>query len=93
MKNKKLYTLLEQNDTQELHLFNSWKDENGTCKVESNSLCNGMHFSEKADTPLFVCEDEENTRILCATRGRALCEKCIAQLYKSEKAAHLDLSL
>ncbi|WP_430814790.1 hypothetical protein [Carboxylicivirga sp. RSCT41] len=93
MKNKKLYTLLEQKDNQELHLFNSWKDENGTCKVESTSLCGCMHFPEKSDTPLFICEDEENTRLLCAAKGRAVCEKCIGQLYKSEKVSHYDESL
>lgn len=93
MKGKKLYTLLEKKETQELHLFNSWKDENDTCKLESKSMCNEMFFVDKKDIPLFVCESEENTRILCATKGRAVCEKCIGQLYKTEATANCELSL
>jgi hypothetical protein len=93
MKFKKLYTLLENKETQELHLFNSRKDEDDTCRVDSQSVCQSMHFSNKSDTPLFICESEENTRILCATKGRAVCERCISKLYKTEVVAHSNMEL
>ena len=82
---KKAYTLKEHKRTGEYHIFVGKFLPTG-----SNHKCDSTHKSDCQDMTkddslknIFVCEDENESRRLCATYGRKVCANCIRELYKT----------
>ncbi|WP_202424606.1 hypothetical protein [Duganella levis] len=77
-----VYTLLEKENTEELHLFEGemLNTNPETCNVPAKSICRKMNKSESSDTK-FACQDEVAARKACASRGRIVCGTCVSHLY------------
>lgn len=74
-----LFSLLEKNNTKELHLFHS-RLSNSACNALNDSICNKMTLSENSKT-IFSCKDENEARKKCAELGRQVCGTCVSNLY------------
>ncbi|CAM1371436.1 conserved hypothetical protein [Tenacibaculum litoreum] len=77
----KLFTLLEKNNTKELHLFRSKRNSSGDCYAEEEeSICKKMHLEERKSVK-FSCLDKYNARKECAEIGEEVCGTCVSALY------------
>jgi hypothetical protein len=75
-----VYTLKEDKDTGELHLFEGKMTKENRCNSSKNSICQKMQKSE-TDSTKFACKDEDKARIACAKIGRKVCGVCVSRLY------------
>jgi len=79
-----LYSLIQNKETSEVHIFKSEIDNNGKCKLsEKESICEGVSYS-KEDKVLDTCLDEYSARMKCAELGRKVCGTCVSSLYKTD---------
>ena len=79
----KLFTLLEKNNTNEFHLFESQKDIQNQCIPNGvKSICGKMTLREKKSTK-FTCHDEDKARVRCAIIGKDVCGTCVSHLYSN----------
>ena len=78
-----LYTLKEDKDSGELHLFETTTDaNNNTCTPKRKSICKKMIEKNKKKN-IFECRSEAKARIECASIGRRVCGNCVSHLYTS----------
>jgi len=74
------YTLIQKDETDELHLFEGKYTEPKKCTVTSTSVCRKMVKTEK-DRIVFACQNEDEARLECAKLGRKVCGVCVSHLY------------
>ena len=77
-----LYALKKHKETDELHLFENYRNVDEKCMTKGNdSLCNQVERKDFLNSSLFSCEDEQQAREKCAKIGRDVCGNCIKTLY------------
>lgn len=81
---KKVYTLREKENTDELHLFEGEMKPDGGCTANRESVCTEMSYNEGSRNK-FACKDEHDARKMCAEIGRAVCGTCVSHLYATYK--------
>lgn len=77
------YTLKQNNDTEELHLFKGHITSPAPkvkCTSAQWSECGRMNKDDSSGNK-FACEEEEAARKKCANLGRAVCGTCVSTLY------------
>lgn len=78
-----LYTLKEDKDSGELHLFEGTPTaDNTVCVPKKKSICKKMIETNKRKN-IFVCKSETTARNECARIGRKVCGSCVSHLYSS----------
>ena len=77
-----LYSLIRKKNTDELHLFESTKNLDGSCNVKNNSICKAMTLDERIENK-FSCQPEDYSRVECARIGRKVCGICVSHLYET----------
>ncbi|WP_183058830.1 hypothetical protein [Salmonella enterica] len=81
----KAYTLKEDKDSGELHLFEGDMNPEGSeykCKSGSKSICKKMSKSDNKGNR-FSCATEQEARTEIAKIGRKVCGTCVSHLYES----------
>lgn len=81
----KAYTLKEDKDSGELHLFEGDmlpNDPEYKCNSVSKSICNKMNKSKNKGNR-FSCATEQEAREKIAKIGRKVCGTCVSHLYES----------
>lgn len=73
------YTLIQHDDTDELHLFQGEMTPDG-CTSARLSICKKM-TKQDGYRRIFRCLDEDDARTRCAEVGREVCGICVSQLY------------
>jgi len=77
-----LYTLKEDKDTRELHLFRAKPTVKNKCKPNIDSICTVMNKNQSVRN-VFACLSEDDARLKCAEIGREVCGNCVRHLYKT----------
>ncbi|EEY5915255.1 hypothetical protein QTU87_000945 [Escherichia coli] len=81
----KAYTLKENKDSGELHLFEGDmypKDSEYKCNSKAKSICKKMDKSDSKENR-FTCTTEQEAREKIAKIGRKVCGTCVSHLYES----------
>lgn len=81
----KAYTLKEDKDSGELHLFEGDMNPEGSkykCKSGSKSICKKMVTGDNKGNR-FTCATEQEARVEIAKIGRKVCGTCVSHLYES----------
>lgn len=76
-----VYTLKENSDTNEYHLFRGTPKKEGGCSSDKKSICGKMDWVEGS---FFACEREDDARVKCAYKGRKVCGVCVSDLYATQ---------
>ncbi|WP_156808503.1 hypothetical protein [Vreelandella stevensii] len=82
------YSLVEYEETNELHLYKAKKDSSGECflaRAKTTPLC-GDESVKPSSVHVFDCKTKEDARVECArraNRGKEICGKCVGGLYKT----------
>lgn len=78
------YTLKKHEDSGELHLFKGKFNEDGGCTSGPKSICQRMDKGDAEEKNVFSCQNEDDARMSCAKKGRAVCGTCVSSLYATE---------
>ncbi|WP_172119009.1 hypothetical protein [Halomonas hibernica] len=86
MSNEK-YSLVQYKETQEYHLYESRSNPDGSCNLKGKTpLCQSKSVTPE-NSGLFVCQNENDTRIKCAeyaNKGKDICGVCVSAMYATE---------
>jgi hypothetical protein len=74
------YTLIQHDDTRELHLFEGEMMPDNKCTSARRSICQKM-TKQDGYRRIFSCLDEDAARSRCAQEGREVCGICVSHLY------------
>ncbi len=81
----KAYTLKEDKDSGEFHLFEGDMSQDSSprrCSSALKSICKKMDKSENKGNH-FTCAPEQEAREKIAAIGRKVCGTCVSHLYES----------
>ncbi len=81
------YTFIKHPGTNEIHIFISKLNDNGSCKVNKSSCCKLVE-RESSDPVIEKCLPIHSARIRAAeiaNEGNNVCGDCVGHLYKTEK--------
>jgi hypothetical protein len=86
-----VYTFKKIEDTNEIHIFRGEMNNDNTCSVASNSICQKVMRSEtvslkrhrisSSETIYCSCNEEHTARLNAAKIGREVCGVCVSHLY------------
>ena len=75
-----VYTLKENKNTNEYHLFKATMNLDNKCTPSLNSICKEMS-KDNSKGNKFACLNEKDARLECAKIGRKVCGTCVSNLY------------
>lgn len=84
------YSLVEYEETGELHLYKARKNSSGECFLacaKNIALC-GDESVKPNSVHIFDCKAKKDARVECARRansGEEICGRCVGSLYKTYK--------